>query len=149
MKYSELDATIVNLRECADWLESNPRAIELPAMRFESQERIYEYAKNADGTTDWETVNEFAVRSKMRQIAKALRNATKDYSGHVFRLTKTFGDSRWSKGSVTLDFTSDRNAICRKVVKETKLIPERTEVYPARTEEVVEWVCDDALLASK
>lgn len=140
MKYKQHKELIAGLRETADWLENNPRTIALPELTFSSSNYIYEYAKNEHGNTDWSTIDEFTTRLKMRGIAKLLGSSVKDYSAGLFSLRKVFGP-------ITITFNANRAAICRKIVKETKIVPARTETYPERTEEVVEWVCDDPLLA--
>lgn len=146
MKYSELHETIENLRALADWLESNPKAVKLPAIALTANEYIYAYAKKADGSTDYSQTDEYETRSKMREIARALGSCEKDYSGGLFELTKQFGDNYGSR--IRLIFRTKRDAVCRKVVKSTKTIPAETRVIPERIEEEVEWVCTDSLLAS-
>jgi hypothetical protein len=49
-------------------------------------------------------------------------------------------------GVVTLQATVQRDEVCRKVVVGTEEIPEQTT--PAHTQDVVEWVCEEPLLAS-
>lgn len=152
MKYSELADLIENTEEFLFFLKTNPKAVELPSFYFYNVEYVTEYHKDENGYKDYSVVDEFRTHSKMRRIAKALRNAKKNYNGDSFSLSKTFGESPWRPGSITIAFQTTRQAVCRKVVKEVKEIPEEivpSKVIPARTEEVVEWVCDDPLLAAK
>jgi hypothetical protein len=160
MKYKELEDTVANLRAFADWLETNPRAVELPALALSAYNGVHEYGNvvREDGTvsseTDYSKVDEYKTRTKMRAIAKAMSHRTltvdslvkKDYSGGTFALSKEFGSEYGSKIRVT--WTTRRDTICRKVVTGKKFIPAETKTIPARTEEEVEWVCDDSLLAS-
>jgi hypothetical protein len=140
MKYKERDALVAGLREFADWIETNPRAIELPSLRVWCNEYVYKYSKRPDGSTNWSEVDEFETRLAMRNITKILGSCKKDYVGGLFSVAKNFGP-------VKLSFHTSRSSICRKVVKETIEHPAETRVIPARTEEVVEWVCDDPILA--
>lgn len=130
---------IDGLRSLADWLETNPRVADLPNFRPYVSEWIYEYAKDENGITNYSEPDDELSRAKMRQILKALGSCKKDYSGSTFSLKKEFGPIR-------LAFQTSRETICRKVVTGSREVPE--VVLPARTEEVVEWVCEDPLLAS-
>lgn len=151
MKYKELEDTIANLRSLADWLETNPRAVELPAMSFSPYVGVHEYEKDEDGNRDYTKVDEFATRSRMRDIARILAHGgmvEKRHSGDSFQLSKQFGEKKYATGTITMRFSTQRSAVCRKVVKSTKIIPAETRVIPERIEEEVEWVCTDSLLAS-
>lgn len=61
----------------------------------------------------------------------------KQYLGDWFSLVKDFG------GGVTLELNIARAQVCRKVVTGTQIVP----AQPEREVELVEWVCEDALLA--
>jgi hypothetical protein len=80
------------------------------------------------------------VHSKEEVIRQA-RVATweKVYFDHWFCLRKTFGEE------VSLDITIEREAICRRVVTGQRVAP----ATPETLVDVVEWQCDDALLASR
>lgn len=75
------------------------------------------------------------VDTKEELAAQArLTSWEKRWSGEWFSLSKTFG-------VVTLEINADRSLVCRRVVTGTREVP-------AKTEEVVEWVCEDpAVLA--
>lgn len=131
MKFSERDELVAGLRELADFLDS-PRGLELPALGVAATAWPQEY----DPVT-YETV---PGRSKriMQRAARALGKADKRHEGHYFSLLRKFGPVR-------LELTTYREQVCEKVIIGTKEVPEVT--YPARTEDVVEWVCSDSLLA--
>lgn len=148
MKYQELEDTIANLRSLADWLETNPRAVELPAMDFSAYTTVYEYEKDEEGNKDYTVVDEFSTRARMRGIARSLGSCDKSHFGDSFQLTKKFGEKKYATSTIKLTFSTKRAAVCRKVVKSTKIIPAKTIVQPERVEEEVEWVCTDSLLAS-
>lgn len=82
-----------------------------------------------------------ASRNDLVALARALKDATgrcnKRDMGPYFKVEASFGRLRvW--GAV------DREKVCRKVVKGTKVLPP-VPAMPARTVEDVEWVCEPLL----
>jgi hypothetical protein len=61
----------------------------------------------------------------------------KVYSDDYFHLSRMFA------GDVELQVFTDRATVCRKVVTGTRVEPAK----PEREVEIVEWVCDEPLLA--
>ena len=66
------------------------------------------------------------------------RTATweKVYNGEWFYLRRDFGED------LSLDIATSRDTVCRRVVVGTETVP----ATPEREVEVVEWVCDDAVV---
>lgn len=134
MKYKDQRELVEGLRALADFIETHP---ELPVDD--------PYVK-----VDWWIYDDHIKRGrtakeKMRLVARAMGTARKDYSSWYFDLNRKFGKL------VTLEFTTHRENVCERVVKEVIHHPEEIvpqKVIAARTEEVIEWVCDDPLLAS-
>lgn len=111
---------IQGLREMADWFEQHP-------------DRIPTYNNLV--------VNLFAAdRDELVAYARELGKVAKNPVGDYFALVKRFGPHR-------IDANLPREEVCRKVVVGTRQVPER--VIEAHEEEIVEWVCDEALLAPK
>ena len=108
------------LRALADWIDANPGVVDVPEV----------------------TLNvPFFDREEFTEAVKALGgHREKIAHDSYFVVRRTFGEG------VQLDVYMPREQVCRKVVLGTREVPER--VVPARTEEIVEWVCDDSLLAS-
>lgn len=115
-----MSALAAGLRELADWLEEHP--------------------EQADAVVLSLTVNVCVFdREGIVAAARAMGTAEKVYDvDSYFTVRRKFG-------SVWLDFFCNRDRVCRRVVVDTIAVPER--VVPAHTEEVVEWVCDEPLLA--
>ena len=111
--------TTKGLRELADFLDANPQ-LELTT----PSHMIY-----------------VSERDKLAEIARQ-GSWAKTYRGDYFNLVKTFS------GDVTLEVFTDRDAVCRKVVTGHRVVPAQpaTEEH---TVEIVEWVCDDALLVGR
>jgi hypothetical protein len=82
------------------------------------------------------TMNVF-VNTK-EEIAAIARLATwgKTYNENWFSLSKAFGP-------VQLDVNTERSTVCRRVVVGKQIVPARE----AQEVDVVEWVCDEAVLA--
>jgi hypothetical protein len=110
---------IQGLRDLADFLEQHPG---VPAP----------------------TYNALLVSSTKEMLTRIARMAswTKDYGGEYFSLKKEF------LGGLTLDIYTSRSEVCRKVVVGERVVPARP-AEPERVEEVVEWVCEEALLAAR
>jgi hypothetical protein len=131
VKYSDQRKMVEGLRELADFIENN---IELPIEYPEIKVTFWVHERE-----------QHSVKESMAMAARAMGNAAKIYTGSYFDLRKKFGES------VTLEFTSTREGVCRRVVKEVihheqELV--QAYIKPARDEEVVEWVCDEPLLRS-
>lgn len=107
-------AFIQSLRDCADFLESHP-GVWMPR---------------------YVTLNVF-VNTYDEVVAHA-KAATweKVYNREWFYLQRSFGED------LSLDITTPRETICRKVVVGTVKVP----AQPEHTREIVEWVCDDVSL---
>jgi hypothetical protein len=145
MKYAELDEHIGDITEYLGWLKANRgRLVTLDHVpSLSSSVSMSQYARDERGLRDYSKIDEFETRSKMREVVKTIGSCEKEYVGSSFYVTKKFGDT------VKIMFTSSRNAICRKVVKEVKRVPKREYVeVPGQfvDEEVVEWECTDSLL---
>ncbi len=132
MKFSERDELVAGLRELADFLDS-PRGLELPSLAVAATAWPYDYHPRTYDRVPG------GAKATMRRAARALGKADKRHEGHFFSLLRKFGPVR-------LELTTSREQVCEKVIIGTKEVPEVT--YPARTEDVVEWVCSDSLLAS-
>jgi hypothetical protein len=135
MKYKDQRELVEGLRKLADFIEEHP---ELP---ISDPEISVEYWIHEPYTFD---DDQRSVKERMQVAARALGRANKEYYGSYFNLSRKFSEH------VKLEFTSDRQEVCRRVVKEVVHHPEQIvpqKVLPARTEEVVEWVCDDPILA--
>lgn len=74
-------------------------------------------------------------RAEFRALALALGKAQKEFAGDYFTLS---GDV----GAFTITAIGARDAVCRRVVVGTKVIP----AQPEQVVDEVEWVCDDPLL---
>lgn len=111
---------ITGLRDMADWFEQHP-------------DRIPPYLPV--------TVNLFADdRDDLIAYAREFGKADKSVVNDWFALRKRFGPH-------AIDANLPREEICRKVVTGTRQVP--AQMIEAREEEIVEWVCEDALLAAK
>jgi len=115
------------LRELADWIEAHP---EMP---------------RPGGTLTVYTLNS---REEAAACLKALGTCQKEYTESNFYLSREFGP-------IKLTFMFYRSAVCqRRVVGQkqvgTQVIPARItpeEIIPAHTEDIVEWDCEESLLA--
>lgn len=76
-------------------------------------------------------------REELAAIAR-LGSWQKHYVGDYFVLRKSFA-------GVTLDVYTNRQSVCRAVVTGQRVVPAQP-AQPERVEDVVEWVCDDAVL---
>lgn len=132
MKYKHQRELVEGLRALADFIEQHP---ELP-ITYPSQTFTHWLYDESDGRT---------AKEQMATAARAMGNASKVYTGSYFDLRKKFGKH------ITLEFTANRENICKRVVTGHKLVPAKLvpeKMTPARIEEEVEWVCDEPLLAS-
>lgn len=131
MKYKDRDELVSGLRELADFIEK--KGLELPKLDVWASAYISEYPSKGF------TRDEGRPRKVMRRVAKILAPCEKKHSGTSFSLERSFGP-------IEVTFRTSRAGVCKKVVVGTVHHPEHT--VPAYTEEKVEWVCDDPLLAT-
>jgi hypothetical protein len=108
---------IRGLREFADFLEAHP---EVPAPTYPD-------------------LSIFTDRDGLRLAARALPRAEKVGLGDSFFVL------RGEFGNIEVQCMAPREQVCRRVVVGTEEVPEK--VVPAHTKEVVEWECDEPLLA--
>lgn len=105
---------------------------------------------------DEETPSDFrervkvAMRAWISDVAKAAYNSR---SVQRPKIVKKYDDDKYSLTLKTpyweLVYRCDRDAVCKRIVKGTKVIPAHTvpeQEIPERVEEDVEWVCDDVSL---
>ena len=111
---SRRSAFIQSLRECADFLEQHP-SVHVPR---------------------YVTLNVFV--NTRDEIADHARATTweKVYNDDWFYLRREFGCD------LSLDITTSRETVCRKVVTGKTLVPAK----PEHEIDVVEWICDDVSL---
>jgi hypothetical protein len=131
MKYSKVKEMVAGLRELADFLEERGHLLPVDYLSINVHDYIF------DDSVYSNRQHKMTAQEKMRVLAKALDKAEKHYQGDYFDLRRKFGP-------IQLEFTVSRDKICERVVVGTKEVPER--VVPARTEEIVEWVCNDPIL---
>lgn len=150
MKYAELDKVIEDTEEFLSWLKVNrEKLVTLPQFGYyglSSTSYVNEYETDENGYKDYQKYDESASRSKLASIARVLGSCEKKYDSINFTLVKKFGST------FTLKFVTNRESVCRKVVKSTKLVQKREFVdVPGQyvTEEEVEWICDDPLLRTE
>jgi hypothetical protein len=86
-------------------------------------------------------------REEMIEAAKIAGTTEKIWQGDWLYLRKSFADH------VSVDFNLRRNALCEKVSKGMKSVPETIipakpeEIIPAHEVEEFEWKCPESLLA--
>lgn len=81
-------------------------------------------------------------RENFAAIARLMGHGEKGKDSASIHLRRTFD------GNIVLDLCMTHEvAGCRKVVVGQKWVEEATVVTPAHTEDKIEWVCDEALLA--
>lgn len=131
MRYKAAQELADGLRELADFVETvGPK---LPV----DLDAPYLTAWVFDDYKGVEAKHWLTAREKMRRIVKLVGKADKVYKENYFDLRKYFGP-------IKLEFTTNRANVCERKVVGTKEIPEH--VVAARTEDIVEWVCNDPLL---
>lgn len=79
-------------------------------------------------------------KRELAQLTRELGKVEKIHGDDLFRVRRHFGPHK-------IDGVTSRTEVCKRVVTGTKQIPE--EIIPAHEEEIVEWVCDEPLLAVK
>ena len=124
---------IKNMRAAVDWIEANP--ITAP---ITSNLSIYSYN----------------TKDEAREIARLATPIEKRYDSNFARLIKRFSNGTDHIGTIEIDFTFYRDAICRKVettveVPETIVPAKNEEVIPAHTKTEVTWICDEPLLSTE
>jgi hypothetical protein len=123
------EAFIAGLREVADFYE------ERPGLKFPTWAGFF--------------VNAY-TKTEMQKIARQIGSAKKSVETPCdsFRLSKTFASG------IELIFDTSRSLVCRRLVVGTKDVPEmpvparEQQVIPAHAEEIIEWQCDESLLAA-
>ncbi len=83
-------------------------------------------------------LNAFADKDDLADYARAMAPCVKGISSGYFELKRSFG-------SVSYKINFTREEVCEATVVGTREIPEKTT--PAYTEDVIEWVCPDSILA--
>ena len=83
------------------------------------------------------TFNVFVNTKEEIAVYARLAAWEKVYNEEWFSLRKVFGDS------FQLEINATRETVCRKVVTGTRILPAR----PEQTVEIIEWICDEPLLA--
>lgn len=114
------------LRELADFYESRP-GLPRPTL----------WGWRAEGDVNLD-------KKKAKDILRTLGAFEKKYTGDQFDAIVTLP----SGGKLV--FTTPREAICRKVVVGKKFVPEEYipgKIEPAHEVEIVEWQCDEPILA--
>lgn len=79
------------------------------------------------------------TREELAAIAR-VGSWSKQYDDSFFNIVKDFGNG------IELQVYTDRANICRRVVTGQRIV-EAVPAQPERIEDIVEWVCDDAVLA--
>ena len=128
MRYESARELAAGLRELADFVEVNGPKIPGNIDIISGYNFVYD---------DWQP-NGKTARDKMREIALTLGSAEKKFDGEYFELRKMFGP-------FTLIFNMNRKKICERKVVGVEHVEEK--VIPAYDREIVEWVCEDSILA--
>jgi hypothetical protein len=111
---------IQDLRDAADFFEQHPE------VRLPQQVSIGQYSYgNQEGREDVQT------------FIRAIGKVRKDYSTSATQ----FWAWAWEDRAVSFHYGCSREAVCRRVVKGTRIVP----AQPAREEEIVEWECGPVL----
>jgi hypothetical protein len=82
------------------------------------------------------------AKERVREVARAFGSAAKSYDDGYFNLKKQFS------GGIVLEITTNRDAVCERVVVGTKIEPAReipAQSIPEHEVEVVEWRCASIL----
>jgi len=144
MKYSEVERTVNELRELADFIEKN--GVKMPHMYLSNTVHVTltdtNYGQDENG--EWgSTINEDETKQNVKKFLDAVGSCEKDYRDDRLVITKNFtcSDRKMLIGTV------DRSIACKKKVVGKKFIKEH--LVPSRFEEEVEWVCDENLSLKK
>ena len=113
-----MEQMVKGLRALADFLEANPDLPESARLTVD----IWVWNKN-----------------DFREAARKMGHAEKIETNHLFALRKTFSDK------VVIDLNTTRDVVCTKVVVGKEYVEEI--VVPAHEREIVEWRCEDPVLA--
>lgn len=133
MRYAAAQKLADDLQEYSDFIRNHghelPGDIYVPA----SYNHLYDdYDLSSGGIT---------AKQKAKKAAKVLAKGAlveKKHDNYSLDMIRKFGD-------IKLVFSISREKFCQKVVTGTKEIEAYT--VEAHTEEIVEWVCDDPVLA--
>ncbi len=112
------------------------RRIELQAAADELADWIDAHPTIEVAVTD--SLNYCSTAAEVAAYARVLGRVKKKPDGDYMGIVRYFGP-------IKVEAYTSRENVCRKVVTGTREIPE--QVIPARTEELVTWVCDEPLLA--
>lgn len=136
MKYEHQRELVEGLRAMADFIEEN---IELP-VEFEPEVKLNVWLYN-DSRYNQDIQHHRTAREKLAVAAKILGKAEKRHLSAYFDLVKKFSKC------VSIEYTIDREMVCKRVVTGKKIVPAETYERPEREEEIVEWICDEPILA--
>lgn len=111
---------------------------------------IYEAYPDLDWPDFWSWSKEIHIylSKDPKAVLRTIGSFEKKYQGDSFEARKPLGDQ-------TLVLKTRRAAVCEKIVVGIREVPETVEpsyytaerVIPAHTEEIIEWKCDDPILA--
>jgi hypothetical protein len=130
MKFADAQNMAKDLREFADFIEAHGH--ELPGDIWIGQSYNTLYDDYEGGRT---------AKQKAKVVAKVLAKGAlveKQHDNYSLDLIRRFG-------KIKLVFSINREKFCTKKVVGTKEVEEY--VVAAHTQEIVEWVCDDPVLA--
>lgn len=112
-----MSALARGLRDLAVWVEQNPDLAE---------------------ELSFSALGYLSGKEALADAARAFGSGVKVPEGSFFTVRRSFGP-------IDVDFYTDRDRVCKRVVVDTVEHPER--VVPAYTEEIVEWECTEPLFA--
>lgn len=91
----------------------------------------------------YHSVNVFVTPDEYRRHAR-LASWRKYYMSDSYAVLRKAFVADVDFPPVSLDVTTERSGVCRRVVVETRAVPE--QIIPAHDEDVIEWVCGESLL---
>jgi hypothetical protein len=94
-------------------------------------------------------LNDSFTREELSAIARSVSKAKKEFYDESFQLQIPVIDSEVYDERVSITLTTEREAVCERIVVGTKLVPASTSVYetPEHEEEIIEWRCIASLLS--
>lgn len=147
----KVEQLVNGLRDLADWLEERKTDNIIPtyfgisphsylSMNLSNEEYGMRYDSD-DGSEEVDALENAMQKEWMKSLVRALPGKVeKEHFGNSFQISKRFNEH------VEVTFAASRDAVCTKKVVGTESVPERT--VPAYEREIVEWECNDSLLAS-
>lgn len=101
------------------------------------------YQENPSFPVPYGTQMDVFVRDKatLKEYIRRIPGRVEKVFSVYFSAVKRFGPQT-GPGQITFRLNADRELVCEKVVKGTKIIP----AVPEREVEDVDWVCDDPIL---